>query len=319
MPPPVSYGGTGLGIEDKDRLVRYLLGDLPEADHQLLEKECLADDRLSEALREVENDLLDSYACGELSEKQRQQFERNFLDSPEKHEQLEIARLLMNPSVRQQIATTAIQSSQEQRSGWQSLSSILRGRHLGLKLAAVAAGIAVAAVPLFLVMQNQRLGMEVSRLQSEQTKFHQQIAELQRTVNANNAGQRNAGDGSGAEKPPPLVTVSALLKSGLPRQGGSGRGNSPLTIPPATSSVTLLLDLESDRYSRYNVVLETAEGEIVRRIRGLRSQPARAGRIIEVRLPPQALPSGDYLLTLSGAEPNSTGQVVDSYSFSVSR
>jgi hypothetical protein len=79
------------------------------------------------------------------------------------------------------------------------------------------------------------------------------------------------------------------------------------------------LDLQSDQYSRYSVVLETAEGKIVRRIQGLMSQSARGDRIIPIHLPPEALPKGDYVLTLSGTEPHSMSQVVDSYSFTVSR
>lgn len=319
MPRPVSYGGTGLDMEDKDRLVRYLLGDLPEADRHLLERECLADDQLSEALQEAENDLLDSYACGELPEKQRLQFEQNYLDSPEKLERLEIARLLMDPSVRQQVATAAIQGRQERHSWWQSLAPSLWGRQLAVRWTAVAAGVAMMAVSVFLLMQNQRLRMEAGRLESEQAQLRQQIAELQRNSDGNSAGQKNAADGSGAERPQQSVMVSGLLKPGLPRQGGSGGGNSPLIVPATASSVVLRLDLESDRYAGYSVVLETAEGEIVRRVPGLRSKPVRGGRVVEVPLPSQALPKGDYIVTLSGAKPNSTPQVVDSYSFSVSR
>jgi len=306
--------------DDKDRLVRYLLGDLAEADHQRLEKECLADDKLGETLSAIENDLIDAYVCGELSEKQRQQFEQNFLDTPEKHEQLEVARLLMNPAVRQRVATTAIQSRQERRSWWQSLAAFLGSRHLAMRLAKAAAGIAMAAVAVLLVVQNQRLRTQVSQLQSGQTELHQQIVQLQqRIANARWTGEKDAGDRSGAETLPPLVTVSALLKPGLPRQGGSGSGNSPLTIPAIASSVVLMLDLQTDRYAHYSVVLETAEGETVRRVQGLRSKSVRGGRIIQVHLPSKALHKGDYIVTLSGQETNSPPQVVDSYSFSVIR
>jgi hypothetical protein len=298
--------------------MRYLLGDLPEADRQRVERECLADDELAEALTEVENDLIDSYACGELSDKQRLQFEKSFLDSDERHEHIEVARLLMDPAVRERVATSAVQSRRQ--SWWQSFVSSLQHGNFTLKVAAAGAGMAMAALAVFLVLQNQHLRTEVSKLQSAQTNLHQQIAELQQAAQTRTAGEKDADDGPRVEEPPPLVIVSALLKPELAtRGGGRGSGNPPLTIPATAWSVTILLDLQSDQYSRYSVVLVTAEGKIVRRIQGLRSQPARGGRVIPVHLPPEALPRGDYVLTLSGTGPNSTSQDVDSYSFSVSR
>ncbi len=297
-----------MGIENKDRLVRYWLGVLPLAEKVGLEKECQADDRLSEALKEAENDLLDSYVCGELPEEQRMQFEQNYLDSPEKREQVEVARLLINPAVRQRIAATAIPVPQEPCSWWQSWLSFSQTGHLTVKLATLTAGIVVAALVVFLILQNHRLRSELARLEAEQTKLHQQIAELQRNSNV-------PGIGSGQEN----VTVSALLKPGLRRQGGSPSGNPPLTVPPSASSVLLLLALSSDLYPQYNVVVETPEGNIVHRALGLSSKSARGGRIIEVPLPAQAIPNGDYIVTLSGAKPNKRSQIVDSYAFSVSQ
>lgn len=112
-----------MGFENKDVLLRYLLADLSDFDRERLKKESLADDELLEELHEVENDLMDSYVRGELSPKLRQQFEEKFLDSPERRERLEVAKLLMNSAVRAQIGTTPIQS--QKKRGWR------RGRSRG--------------------------------------------------------------------------------------------------------------------------------------------------------------------------------------------
>src|SRR5215470_1652485 len=97
-------GGAGLGFEDKDVLVRYLLGDLAPSDCERLKEQLSSSDRAREALTEAENDLIDSYACGELSAKQRRQFEENFLNSPQRNDQLAVAQMLMDTAVREQIA-----------------------------------------------------------------------------------------------------------------------------------------------------------------------------------------------------------------------
>jgi hypothetical protein len=302
-----------LGVENKDRLVRYWLGDLPEAEKLRLEKECLADDQLSETLKEVENDLLDSYVCEELSEKQRAQFEQNYLDSSEKHEQVELARLLMNPGVRQSIAATAIPVREEAQPWWRA--SFFQMGNPAVRLATIAVGMAVTVAVVLLMIQNHRLRMEVSRLEAEQTKLHEQIAELQRNANAPNTAGTPTGDGSGGQK----VTVSALLKPGLAREGGGANGNSPLIIPASASSVVLLLDLPSDRYPLYNTAVETVEGRIIYRVEGLSRKSARGGRVIEVPLPAQVLPRGDYIVRLFGVKSNRQSQAVDSYTVSVSR
>src|SRR5215471_9470129 len=100
--------GAGLSWEDKDVLARYLLGDLPQPDRERLEKEFAEVDQAREALTAAENDLIDSYACGDLSGSQRQRFEENFLNSPERSERLAVARMLMDVTVREKIATAPI-------------------------------------------------------------------------------------------------------------------------------------------------------------------------------------------------------------------
>jgi hypothetical protein len=304
-----------VGVENKDRLVRYWLGDLSEGEKLCLEKECLTDDQLSEALQEAENDLLDSYVCGELSEKQRIQFEQNYLDSPEKHKQIEVVRLLMNPAVRHDIAATAIPIELEARSWWRRWASFFQTSIPAVRLATVAVGIVIAALVVLLIIQNHRLRMELDRLEAKQNKLHQQLVELQRNANAPSIAGTPTGNFSGAER----VLVSALLKPGLSRKGGNGNGNPPLTIPSSSSSVVLLLDLASDRYPRYSVVVETAEGKIIHHVQDVSSKSARGGRIIAVPLPAQSLPRGDYIVTISGARSSQSPQVVDSYAFSVSR
>ena len=84
------------GEESENLIMRYLLGDISEAEREQIEKRLLADDEFFEQISQLETELADKYAEGELSERQREQFEQHFLISEEGREQVAIARLLMD-------------------------------------------------------------------------------------------------------------------------------------------------------------------------------------------------------------------------------
>ncbi|MEJ7616641.1 MAG: hypothetical protein WKF30_06655 [Pyrinomonadaceae bacterium] len=68
---------------NKDKtLVRYLLGDASDAEKIRLEEEYFGDDGFFGQLLVVEDDLIDAYVRGELSESDRERFEKSFLTLP---------------------------------------------------------------------------------------------------------------------------------------------------------------------------------------------------------------------------------------------
>src|SRR5437764_949238 len=77
-------GGQYIYVElaNKDILVRYLLGDLPEQEMERLAEEYFADDEAWEALNAVESDLIDAYVRAELSQELQQKFTAHFMNSP---------------------------------------------------------------------------------------------------------------------------------------------------------------------------------------------------------------------------------------------
>jgi hypothetical protein len=310
-----------LGFENKDLLVRYLLGDLPESDRKRLETECLADDEDWEALSAAENDLIDSYARGELSPTQRQQFEEKFLNSRHKNEQLAVARMLMNSEVRQSIAVSAIQSSRTSHTWWERAALLFPSRSHAMRFILLPAGV-VIAVAAFLALQNWRLRTELIKAGHKQVELQRQISNLQQQLsNAAVAvgGNKNSPDHSETAQFQ-LPPISILLTPGILRQGGTGNQNNRLTIPTGAPSVALLLDLQRDQFPRYRVVLETVEGTAIRRVEKLKSQPGPdGGRILAVHLPSQLLRPGDYVITLSGQRPDGQMQVLDSYGLFVTR
>jgi hypothetical protein len=306
----------GLGFEEKDVLVRYLLGDLPQADRERLEKEFLARDQAWEALSEVENDLIDSYARGNLSAKQNRQFEENFLNSAQRQEQLSVARILMDSAVREHVETVPIRSPKKSFWSRESVSPFL------FKLAPLAAGVALVAA-LVLGLQNWRLQSEVKTAHLEQTQLQHQLDTLQHQLN-NPRGTPGSNDQDQSQVaklgPPALSSVSKLLTPGLSRQPDSGNPGNRLTIPAGTAVVTLRLDLERDPYPYYDVVVETVDGTRIHGAKRLASQPTHNdGRCVAVQLPSRVLATGDYIVTLYGHATSGESPVVESYSLSVVR
>jgi hypothetical protein len=79
---------------DDQRLVRYLLGLLPDADAEHLDELSLSDDELASRLRAAENDLVDDYVNGALAEETRARFESFYLWSGRRREKVRFARAL---------------------------------------------------------------------------------------------------------------------------------------------------------------------------------------------------------------------------------
>jgi len=83
--------------EDEQKIVRYLLGQLPEDERTVLEQQYFADPAHLERVEMVEADLIDSYLDGALSETETHQFEARYLSSPALRTKAELAKALRSP------------------------------------------------------------------------------------------------------------------------------------------------------------------------------------------------------------------------------
>jgi CHAT domain-containing protein len=81
-------------LENEERLVKYLLGELPKEEMLKLEQSYFLDDDLFNELQAVELELIDRYVEGDLSKSQQDKFEHFFLSSPARQEKLRFAEAL---------------------------------------------------------------------------------------------------------------------------------------------------------------------------------------------------------------------------------
>src|SRR5215510_183207 len=87
--------------EHDERTIRYLLGDLPETEQTAVEQEFFVDQEKFEEVWAIENDLVDRYVRGRLSRRERELFERNYLQSPKHRERVAISRKFLEAADRQ--------------------------------------------------------------------------------------------------------------------------------------------------------------------------------------------------------------------------
>ena len=80
-----------LNAHDESRIREYLLGHLSHQEQVHLEERLIVDDELIEELEISKGELIEEYCAGELTEKERQWFESNYLASLEGRERYSMA------------------------------------------------------------------------------------------------------------------------------------------------------------------------------------------------------------------------------------
>lgn len=79
-----------------ERIVAYLLGELPEEDSERFEEECFAGEDWPEEVRAAEHDLMDAYLRGDLTPEQHLHFERNYLTTEKRLKRVATAAALLH-------------------------------------------------------------------------------------------------------------------------------------------------------------------------------------------------------------------------------
>jgi hypothetical protein len=81
--------------EQDERIIEYLLGELPEAESSLMEEQYLASQDTFRQMQEIEAELHDAYARGSLSRERRLRFEQQLLATPRQLQRLEFSRAMI--------------------------------------------------------------------------------------------------------------------------------------------------------------------------------------------------------------------------------
>jgi len=295
-------------VEDEVRLRRYLLGELPDEDRERLQAAYFADGELFVRLLGVEEDLIDAYVRGELTEGDRVRFEQRFGRTARQLDRIKIARMLASATAAPLRAPTPPVTADGGTRPWSS-----RARTLA---AAAAALLAVAAVATW------RSGGEERRAEAL-TRSTPPVAAREITAPSVPAPPGTPaevrGPHRGSAHPAAGTVATLILRPGLLRDGGD---TARLVLSPSTVSARLRLELPADlpaRGASYLVVVQTASGVEVFRARRVPEAVGPRGRAVELTLPVRVLAARDYMVLLSLEQADGRPRLVRGYAFRVSR
>ena len=296
---------------------RYLLGELSEQEQDSLEERYFHDPKLFSAVLQVESELVDAYARGQLSTDMRERFEKSYLNHPARRKRVNFARALTTRiDQREQSVTRAEQSARSDlpSSWWKRLFGIVGGQAPPLRFAMATIIVLVALAGVWILVnrwrQQQREAAQIQTQRENQERASQQPKETppdsQQRVAQTPPETSQPSPNSNTNAAPSIVSL-ALTVGGV--RSADGSATQTLVIPHGTTQANILLDLKDDSYPRYRVSLRKIGGSEVFTQTNIRPSTTKAGARFVFKVSARLLTNGDYTLTLGGITPE--GEVDD--------
>lgn len=149
--------------------IRYLLGLCSQAERERIESEYFQDEAAFEKMLTAEDDLIDAYARGELTNEERQRFEKHFLTSLHGRDRVQFARAFAGTASGAQPfaprSHAAVLESFKTLGGW----------HGALRIVTITAVIVLVVVLSWLLIERRRMNNE---LRAEHAELGKQTATL---------------------------------------------------------------------------------------------------------------------------------------------
>ncbi|HMV46987.1 MAG TPA: hypothetical protein PLD20_09565 [Blastocatellia bacterium] len=299
-------------IENQREYMRsYLLGVLTEAEQTALEDHFLNDDEVFEQLVAVENELVDTYARGQLNAPERRQFERHYLAHPSRRERLRFAQALTKKIDRRPDAQTASSTAIPSTSWWSKLTDFFRLPQSGLSWAMSVALVLMAVTVGAIYWQIHR---QISKLDVAVTDTPQPTVSPSPSVNLPPSPMLSPAV---PEKSQPTFASLALSIGSL--RGESNESTPRLTLTAEMEFARLQLAFRRQDYPQYNVSLSLAGGAEIWRKQGIKANAGAAKETLTINVPANKLPAGEYLLTVRGVSQSGELEDIGKSSFRVTR
>jgi hypothetical protein len=319
-----------------DVIVSYLLGRLSLEEEETIDL-AMADDKFSERVMTIEEDLIDEYAQGRLSGENRKLVERRLFNTARRREQLAhsmaffaAAEMIREEEASERVAAenarTARTVGPAASGSWlQRLADLLR-----LPIPALAAGMAGLALLIAggawmayelrgqsgqiaqLTERGRELSREKNELLASNTQRQQEIAQINAKLNEaqtnnnkllaqlNNRGTANFTAGG--------YSIAATEVT-APRPKGGGRGPEPrievpgefkLTLKKGSELALLRTLITNEANSSYRIALNAESGLTVLRMNGLKAKSRAGDDRLRLAFPASLLEPGKYKLEVTG-------------------
>lgn len=287
---------------------KYLLGDLPKEERTRIEDEYFTHAGRFEELVGVENDLIDSYVRGTLSDSERQQFEHHYANRPDRRARIDFATALSQVALRERDSTAAPKAPP-----WRSLQAYFKIPRPQLRWALVSAAVLLGGV--LLGLQNYRLRRELQGAQANTNQLRLQQDTLRKQVEDLSAQRQHAPEGEQSGQLAQLEPPADLTFRLVPGVRGAV-GEADLVIPPNRPWVRLEMVLERDEYKIYEAVLMPPEqSKEILRAKLLHSHSLGGSIVVSWRFRSDSIQSGDYIVRLTGEAATGKLENVESYRF----
>lgn len=310
-------------------LTQYLLGNVPTEEAETMDILCISDEELATRLSAIENDLVDAYVRGDLSEPDLDRFKSFYVASAHRRHKVEFAAALLavekkraatpvaEPVATPVIASPTVIAVRAPKPAVEPLPE----RKPPPRRPMLGWGFALAAAAVFLLayvsLENFRLRRHLGSAEAEHAVVDQSRQELQkeldseRSANAESAKEieRLRQSQANVEQ---LKIVSVLLP---PPTRGSARPPA-IAIQPGTDVAVLIVVLESDEFPQYRAVLkDPSANQTLWSSQNLQSAVLGEKKTVSISIPTAMLKQQNYVIELTGLPAHATPEIIGSYPF----
>ena len=295
--------------------MRYLMNQVTEEERARFEELYAADEEVLQELLSLENDIVDAYASGRLSKKERDSFQKRYLISSERRAKTEFAQALLSHIEANSTGVTG--GPQGKPTSCKSVPLLAGGKCFPLMR--VAAVVAFLIAGLGGVLTYRYFGL---RTHSGQQPAIRQNGQQQPIEKASGPDVVQAANLTRPEREPGRqeqgTLVASLLLTSQSLRGSSQQNT--VSLAPGVSLVRVELVLERNDYSSYDVFLRTAEGNQLWKKKNVPGRPlSENGSTVQLELPAAILHPDVYVLKLVGRTANGTVEDVAAYAFTVTQ
>jgi hypothetical protein len=313
---------------DDETLKAYLFGRLPQEEIVRLDELSVTDDEFAARLDTVENDLVDAYARGELSANSREEFQTLYLSTARRREKVTFAESLYSLEGKHasQATVHAKVPAKATSSWWFGLLTLPR--------LALGGGLAMLLAISFLMLDNLHLRNGMSQAKMDRDLLQQRERDLLARLD----DERASGAKTAKELEQVRQSLASIESNSAAKPSAAGLLASPLSVaafvlspqlrgaakmpdlslPQGTTRVDLLLDLESDDFPRYRVMLKNPGSDrVLWRSGRFKSVTKGQGSTLSIGLPVNLLKPGVYQLEVTGTPASGGVEFVSSYVFRI--
>lgn len=316
---------------------RFLLSEMTEDERNAFEERFVADESLFEQISATEDELIESYVRGTLSSSEKTIFEREFLSTESRRRRVAFMRTMLgkiNEGNQIAAAKKTETASETHPSVWNSIIEFFKtpkfvfgaafailvlifgGWFLLRNSNQTEIAKQITPTPTAEVIKpnpNQNAAINENNSVNANTNTAKNIAENKNDFPNMNQATPNTNQNSNIPKQTsnPATPILALFAGGVRSEGKMPE----LNLPKNASGANLQLNLESQDYKIYSIEIVNPDGNSIFKNGKLKARNSK----INLFVPAQKLPVGEYMVKLSALNPKGEIESVADYSFRVNR